>query len=413
MIPAGHTHSCRLARRSAQRGPRPGPSDGRRRIPWRTCAWLSTSAGRSPTSASSTRRAAPCEVAKVPSTADPIEGVLAGVKEAGVDLARRRRSSPTARPWRRTRCSRGGFPPAAMVTTKGFRDVIEIRRGTKDDLWDAYKDVAPPYIRRRDRSRWPSGSTTPGAWSSRARRGRGAPRRGDPAQRGASRRSPSASSTPTRTRRTSAGCGRSSRRSCPGSRSRPRARSCRRSSSTSASRPRSRTPSSRRSSAATCSGSASGSREGGYEGDLLLLHSGGGVMTPAGGRAARRPPRRLGDRRRRHRQPPPRRPVRLRERDRPRHGRDEHGHLARLRRRGADDEGVVRRVRLPDLLPVDRGADDRRGRRLARVDRRGRLAAQRAAVGGRRPRPGLLRPRERAADEHGRQPRSRAPRRAS
>ena len=38
-----------------------------------------------------------------------------------------------------------------MVTTRNFRDVIEIRRGTKDDLWDAYKDVAPPYIRRRDR----------------------------------------------------------------------------------------------------------------------------------------------------------------------------------------------------------------------------------------------------------------------
>ena len=42
-----------------------------------------------------------------------------------------------------------------------------------------------------------------------------------------------------------------------------------------------------------------------------------------------------------------------------------HRHLARLRRRGAGHEGVVRRVRLPDLLPVDRGADDRRRRRLA------------------------------------------------
>ncbi len=40
---------------------------------------------------------------------------------------------------------------AALVTTKGFRDVIEIRDGTKEDLWDAYKDAAPPYIRRRDR----------------------------------------------------------------------------------------------------------------------------------------------------------------------------------------------------------------------------------------------------------------------
>lgn len=43
------------------------------------------------------------------------------------------------------------FPAAALVTTRGFRDVIEIRDGTKDDLYDAYKDVSPPYIRRRDR----------------------------------------------------------------------------------------------------------------------------------------------------------------------------------------------------------------------------------------------------------------------
>src|SRR5699024_6541129 len=43
------------------------------------------------------------------------------------------------------------LPKTALITTKGFRDVPEIRRGTKLDLWDAYKDVAPPYIRRRDR----------------------------------------------------------------------------------------------------------------------------------------------------------------------------------------------------------------------------------------------------------------------
>src|SRR5699024_6013955 len=43
------------------------------------------------------------------------------------------------------------FPTAAMVTTQGFRDAIEIRDGTKDDLWDAYKDVSGPYLRRRDR----------------------------------------------------------------------------------------------------------------------------------------------------------------------------------------------------------------------------------------------------------------------
>lgn len=43
------------------------------------------------------------------------------------------------------------LPKAALITTKGFRDVPEIRRGTKLDLWDAYNDVAEPYIKRRDR----------------------------------------------------------------------------------------------------------------------------------------------------------------------------------------------------------------------------------------------------------------------
>lgn len=43
------------------------------------------------------------------------------------------------------------LPKTALITTKGFRDVTEIRRGTKLDLWDAYNDVAQPYIKRRDR----------------------------------------------------------------------------------------------------------------------------------------------------------------------------------------------------------------------------------------------------------------------
>src|ERR671925_986616 len=90
------------------------------------------------------------DVAKVPSTADPIDAVVAGVVEAGIDLrdvvvfSHGTTVAPNALITR-------NLPRAAMVTTRHFRDVIEIRRGTKDDLWDAYKDVAPPYIRRRDR----------------------------------------------------------------------------------------------------------------------------------------------------------------------------------------------------------------------------------------------------------------------
>jgi N-methylhydantoinase A len=90
------------------------------------------------------------DVAKVPSTADPIDAVVAGVVEADVDLRDVVLFSHGTTVATNALITRN-LPPAAMVTTSGFRDVIEIRRGTRDDLWDAYKDVAPPYIRRRDR----------------------------------------------------------------------------------------------------------------------------------------------------------------------------------------------------------------------------------------------------------------------
>ncbi len=90
------------------------------------------------------------EVAKVPSTADPIDGVMAGVEQAGIDL------SDTSLFCHGTTVATNALitrrlPKAAMVTSRGFRDVIEIGRGTRDDLWDAYKDNSKPYIRRRDR----------------------------------------------------------------------------------------------------------------------------------------------------------------------------------------------------------------------------------------------------------------------
>src|SRR5690242_13621878 len=89
-------------------------------------------------------------VAKVASTADPIDGVMAGVEQAGVDI------SHTALFCHGTTVATNALitrrlPKAAMVCTRGFRDVVEIGRGTRDDLWDAYKDNAEPYIRRRDR----------------------------------------------------------------------------------------------------------------------------------------------------------------------------------------------------------------------------------------------------------------------
>src|SRR5438128_6539639 len=90
------------------------------------------------------------EVGKVPSTSDPIDAVVAGVVDAGIDLRDVVVFSHGTTVATNALITRN-LPPAAMVTTRHFRDVIEIRRGTKSDLWDAYSDVAPPYIRRRDR----------------------------------------------------------------------------------------------------------------------------------------------------------------------------------------------------------------------------------------------------------------------
>jgi N-methylhydantoinase A len=91
------------------------------------------------------------QVAKVPSTPDdPMRAIITGVRTAEVDLHDVTLFSHGTTVATNALITRK-FPPAALVTTTGFRDVIEIRDGTKEDLWDAYKDVAPPYIQRRNR----------------------------------------------------------------------------------------------------------------------------------------------------------------------------------------------------------------------------------------------------------------------
>jgi N-methylhydantoinase A len=89
-------------------------------------------------------------VAKVPSTTDLIDGVFNGLDQAGVkasEIALLAHGTTVATNALITR----NLPEAALVTTEGFRDVLEIRRGTKPDLWDTYRDAAPPYIPRRRR----------------------------------------------------------------------------------------------------------------------------------------------------------------------------------------------------------------------------------------------------------------------
>ena len=95
-------------------------------------------------------RSGALQIAKVPSTSDPIDAAFDGLRKTGIDLkdvtlfAHGTTVATNALITRR-------LPHVAMVTTTGFRDVIEIGRSTKQDLWDAYQDNPPPYIRRRDR----------------------------------------------------------------------------------------------------------------------------------------------------------------------------------------------------------------------------------------------------------------------
>ena len=91
-------------------------------------------------------------IAKVSSTSDPIDGVIDSLKKGDVDLRDVTLISHGTTVATNALVTRR-LPRAAMVVTRGFRDVIEIRRGTKEDLWDLYDETAPPYIRRRDRHR--------------------------------------------------------------------------------------------------------------------------------------------------------------------------------------------------------------------------------------------------------------------
>lgn len=90
-------------------------------------------------------------IEKTPSTPDdPMRAIMTGVSDAKVDLSEVTMFSHGTTVATNALITRN-LPRTAMVCTEGFRDVVEIRRSNKEDLWDTYKDVAKPYIPRRDR----------------------------------------------------------------------------------------------------------------------------------------------------------------------------------------------------------------------------------------------------------------------
>jgi N-methylhydantoinase A len=89
-------------------------------------------------------------IEKTASTPDPIDGIMAGISKAAIDLGKVALFSHGTTVATNALITRR-LPRTAMVCTEGFRDVIEIRRANKEELWDAYKDVVKPYVPRRDR----------------------------------------------------------------------------------------------------------------------------------------------------------------------------------------------------------------------------------------------------------------------
>ena len=91
------------------------------------------------------------EIAKTPSTpANPAEGVIDGLRKTETEISDLEFFSHGSTVGTNALIERD-LPRIGLLTTEGFRDIHEIRDATKDDVWDAYTDVADPYVMRRDR----------------------------------------------------------------------------------------------------------------------------------------------------------------------------------------------------------------------------------------------------------------------
>jgi N-methylhydantoinase A len=90
-------------------------------------------------------------VTKTSSTPEnPAEGIIEGLKKSGIELKNIMFISHGSTVGTNALITRN-LPRTAFITTKNFKDVIEMGRGVREDIWDAYKDKAKPYIPRRDR----------------------------------------------------------------------------------------------------------------------------------------------------------------------------------------------------------------------------------------------------------------------
>ena len=103
--------------------------------------------------------------AKVASTEDQSEGVIEGIRtacaDAGIDPAEIEEFSH-AMTVSTNALLEGTGARTALVTTEGFRDVLEIGRQTRPDLYDLQAEKPAPLVRRRDRFEIAERTTTDG-----------------------------------------------------------------------------------------------------------------------------------------------------------------------------------------------------------------------------------------------------------
>jgi N-methylhydantoinase A len=90
-------------------------------------------------------------VAKVPSTPPRFDlGVIEGVRELGLDAAQVRTLFHGTTVTTNAVITKSGAR-SALVTTRGFRDILEIRRANREELYDILWDPPEPLVRRRHR----------------------------------------------------------------------------------------------------------------------------------------------------------------------------------------------------------------------------------------------------------------------
>lgn len=102
---------------------------------------------------------------KVPSTTDQSEGVIHGIKkacrEAGIEPSDISEFSH-AMTVSTNALLEGNGANTALVTTEGFRDVLEIGRQTRPDLYDLEAEKPTPLVERRNRFELPERTTMDG-----------------------------------------------------------------------------------------------------------------------------------------------------------------------------------------------------------------------------------------------------------